>query len=130
MMASRADDLLRQAKHNLEVSRKIIPDGFFDMVCFHCQQAAEFAVKALFNSINGEAWGHIVYEMIEELPDDLRPDEELRERVRILDRYYIPTRYVNSHDKGAPMDHYGPEDAKEAIEIASAIYEFCESKIR
>jgi HEPN domain-containing protein len=33
---------------------------------------------------------------------------EKAERGRVLDTFYIPSRYPNSHPEGAPFEHYGP----------------------
>jgi HEPN domain-containing protein len=46
-----------------------------------------------------------------------------------LDRFYIPTRYANSFDSGAPCDYFGREDATKAIGDASQIVEFCQGRI-
>ncbi len=44
--------------------------------------------------------------------------EEIFNCTKILDRYYIPTRYPNGFEEGAPMDYYTKKDAQEAIEYA------------
>ena len=46
-----------------------------------------------------------------------------------LDRFYIPTRYANSFASGTPADYFGEKDAREAIDDARAIVDFCESRI-
>jgi len=43
-----------------------------------------------------------------------------------LDKHYIPTRYPNGFDSGAPGDYYTKADAQQAIENAKQIVEFCE----
>jgi HEPN domain-containing protein len=48
----------------------------------------------------------------------------LIERARVLDGYYIPPRYPNSHPEGAPFEHYGPLQSEEAIRYAREILEF------
>ena len=42
----------------------------------------------------------------------------------MLDTFYIPARYPNSHSEGAPFEHYGPLQSEEAIGYAGAIIEF------
>jgi Uncharacterized conserved protein related to C-terminal domain of eukaryotic chaperone, SACSIN len=49
------------------------------------------------------------------------------DKARVLDRHYIPTRYPNGFERGAPMDFYSRKDADVAIEHAEAIVEFCKS---
>ena len=48
---------------------------------------------------------------------------------RILDKYYIPTRYPNGFDSGAPTDYYTEEESRNAIRQAEAILEFCRHQI-
>ena len=43
---------------------------------------------------------------------------------RVLDNYDIPTRYANEHPEGAPFEHYGDLQSKEAIRYARKILEF------
>ncbi|MCS6768154.1 MAG: HEPN domain-containing protein [Candidatus Nitrosocaldus sp.] len=53
----RSRDWLRQAEHDLEHARSDLERGFYDWACFSAKQAAEKAVKAVFQSMNNEAWG-------------------------------------------------------------------------
>ncbi len=51
------------------------------------------------------------------------------EKGRVLDNFYIPARYPNSHPAGAPFEHYGPLHSEEAIQYASEIIEFADSQM-
>jgi HEPN domain-containing protein len=63
-------------------------------------------------------------------PDPVaRIEEELIEKGRVLDNFYIPTRYPNSHPEGAPFEHYGPLQSGEAIQYASEIIDFVRSQM-
>jgi len=46
------------------------------------------------------------------------------EKAHVLDGFYIPSRYPNSHPEGAPFEHYGALQSEEAIRYASEILEF------
>jgi HEPN domain-containing protein len=46
-----------------------------------------------------------------------------------LDKFYIPTRYPNGFDFGAPTDYYTEEEANNAIIQAEAILEYCRNQI-
>lgn len=48
---------------------------------------------------------------------------------RILDKHYIPTRYPNGFDSGAPTDFYTKREGKDAIRYAERIIEFCRTQI-
>ncbi|MCL6580142.1 MAG: HEPN domain-containing protein [Firmicutes bacterium] len=49
----------------------------------------------------------------------------LLSRAKVLDKQYIPARYPNGFDSGAPTDFYTPEEADTAIAIAGEVIEFC-----
>jgi HEPN domain-containing protein len=91
---------------------------------FCVQQAAEKAVKALDVHLHQEACGHVVARLLEELPASADVPGGLIEAGRVLDNFYIPARYPNSHPEGAPFEHYGPLQSGEAIRHASEIVEF------
>jgi HEPN domain-containing protein len=57
-----------------------------------------------------------------ELP--ARPPEDLIGKARILDNFYVPTRYPNGHPQGAPFEHYGEMQSEVAIRYAGEILEF------
>jgi HEPN domain-containing protein len=97
--------------------------------CFAAQQAAEKAVKALYQSVHVDAIGHSVTRMLQDLPTPLTPPADLIHLAKELDRHYIPSRYPNSHPEGAPMDYYTEEDASRAVDGAERIIEYCRSKI-
>ena len=123
-MPNRAGDWISQALRDLEQARDSKQAGRHEWACFAAHQAAEKAVKALHLHRGQEAWGHVVTRLLGELPADARPENELVERARVLDTFYVPARYPNSHSEGAPFEHYGPLQSEEAIAYAGAIVEF------
>ncbi len=128
-MAERTRDWFRQAEADLRLARSARQAGHFEWSAFACQQAAEKAVKALFQHLHKEAWGHVLIALLGALPEETKPDTALMDRARVLDRHYIPTRYPNGFERGAPVDFYSQKDADEAIAHAEAIIEFCRDKI-
>jgi len=128
-LVSRAGDWLRQATRDLEHARRSVELGDYEWACFAAQQAAEKAVKALYQKLGIEVWGHSISRMLEHLPDEHKPPRELVEKAKELDRHYIPTRYPNLHPEGAPMDYYTRADAERAVRYAGEIVEFCRSKV-
>ena len=84
---------------------------------------------ALYQHPSAEAWGHSVKRLLEGLPAVTGATPELLECARILDRFYIPTRYPNGFDYGKPADYYGESDSREAIRCAEAILRFCQDCI-
>ena len=64
-----------------------------------------------------------------DLPETVPVEDEMIEKARVLDNFYIPTRYPNSHPEGAPFQHSGPLQSQEAIRYASEIIEFVRSQM-
>jgi HEPN domain-containing protein len=128
-MAERAHDWLRQAEADLRHARNSQTVGDYDWAAFASQQAAEKAIKALFQHLHLEAWGHVLSVLLNNLPEKTRPDAALIDRAKELDKHYIPTRYPNGFERGAPVDFYTRKEAEEAIKNAEAILEFCRNKI-
>jgi HEPN domain-containing protein len=126
----RALDWLKQAARDLQHARNSLESKDFEWTCFAAQQSAEKAVKALFQALHAEAWGHSVSGLLQSLPAEIKADQQLIDHAKVLDRHYIPARYPNSHPSGAPADYYSHQDGLEAIQYAEEVYTFCESQIR
>ena len=109
--------------------RRMFPraSGRHEWACFAAHQSAENAVKALHLHLGQEAWGHVVARLLAELP--LPVPEELMDRAKVLDTFYIPPRYPNSHPEGAPFEHYGSLQSEEAIDHARAVLGFVDSQM-
>lgn len=127
-MVSRARDWMKQALRDLSHAEHSLEIGDYEWACFAAQQAVVKAVKALYESRNMEVWGHSISRMLENLPENLKPENTLIYKAKELDRHYIPTRYPNFHSEGAPLDYYTREDAERAVKYAREIIEFCRSK--
>jgi HEPN domain-containing protein len=123
-MTNRAQDWFSQAQRDLLHAEDSRRSGHHEWACFAAQQAAEKAVKALHLHLKQEAWGHVVARLLDELPDEVIVPQELVEKARVLDNFYIPTRYANGHPSGAPFEHYGTLQSEEAVEYAREIIEF------
>lgn len=128
-MSNRSQDWLRQAERDLDQARDSLAAERHEWACFAAQQAAEKACKALHLYHGQEAWGHVIAKILEELPDRAAAKRDLIEKGRVLDNFYIPTRYANGHPQGAPFEHYGPLQSQQAIQYASEILEFCRSQM-
>ncbi len=128
-MPNRSGDWLRQALRDLEHAEESREMGKHEWACFAAHQAAEKAVKALHLHLGQEAWGHVVARLLRELPPQVRPEAELIEKARVLDNFYVPTRYPNAHAEGSPFEHYGPLQSEEAIRYAREIVAFVRAKM-
>jgi HEPN domain-containing protein len=128
-MPNRARDWFDQALRDLEQAEDSRQAGRHEWACFAAQQVAEKAAKALHLYLGQEAWGHIVARLLQELPESVPVLEELIEKGRVLDNFYIPTGYPNSHPQGAPFEHYGLLQSEEALRYAREIIEFVRSQM-
>lgn len=126
-MANRSDDWMKQARADLRHAGSAAASESFEWSCFASQQAAEKAIKAVFLHLGMEAWGHTVRGLLEELSAKREVPPELIETGKILDKHYIPTRYPNGFDRGAPTDYYTRAEAEAAIGHAGTIIEWCAS---
>lgn len=124
-MAERSRDWIVQAEHDLKHARNASADGDFEWACFAAQQAAEKAVKAVFQALGGDGWGHSIVRLLRDLPADLRVPNDLVEQAMVLDRLYVPSRYPNGLPEGAPAEFFSARDAALAIQHAEAILAFC-----
>jgi HEPN domain-containing protein len=128
-MPERSRDWFRQAEADLRAARSARDTGHHEWSAFASHQAAEKAIKAVFQRLHMDAWGHALTELLGALPAAAKPNDDLIDRAKVLDRHYIPTRYPNGFERGAPVDYYSQKDAEEAIAHAEAILEFCRNKI-
>jgi len=121
----RSKDWLDEAQGDLEHSRNDVEGEFYNWACFSAQQAAEKAVKAVFQKMGAEAWGHSVADLLTELAKKEDVPEELSDGALELDKAYIPTRYPNAHPSGSPRSRYTKKEAMRLIGYAEGIFKFC-----
>jgi HEPN domain-containing protein len=126
-MVDRSKDWFAQAERDLEQARSSRKEQRHEWACFAAQQAAEKAVKALHLHLKQEAWGHVVARLLGELPVTVA--DELLDKAKVLDGFYIPTRYANGHPEGPPFEHYGKLQSSEAITYAGEILDFVRAQM-
>jgi len=118
---------MKQAKRDMEMAGTARESGFFEWACFISQQAAEKAVKAVFQAKGGSAIGHGIGALLRGLKDQgFFVPEGIRKAAKKLDGYYIVSRYPDGMVEGTPADHFDLEDADGAIRSAGEILRFCE----
>jgi len=117
----RAGDLLDDVEDFLGAARDLLKTGRWAKACFMSRQAAELAVKAALNSLGKERKGHDVHSLLEELIREGTEVSEFTDKAKILDQYYIPTRYMNAFPEGSARSHFTEGQAREAVEMAESI---------
>lgn len=129
MMANRAQDWLAQGRHDIDHAKHALDDGDYEWACFAAQQGAEKSVKGLVLALGGEGWGHSITRLLTDLAHRHAVPPALLSASKRLDKHYLPTRYPNGFDVGAPKDYYTEEEASDAISDAEQIYDFCKLSI-
>jgi len=97
---------------------------FFDKGCFISQQAGEKILKAcLYGLGKKQVIGHSLVELVAELSQEDTQFEAIRTEARLLDRFYIPTRYPNGLPGGTPFQVFTEEDLTEALADVKKIFQ-------
>ena len=122
-------DWLEQAERDLERAKLDIQHEFYEWACFTAQQSSEKAIKALGMSFGIDLWGHSLTTMLNLLKEKIIIPDEILDQSKLLDKYYIPTRYPNGFAEGKPSDYFTKKEAEEAFDAASQILRFCKSNI-
>ena len=119
-----AERWLRSGHEDLEYARHAAASGFHAPACFHAQQAAEKAVKAVHYVRGARAViGHSVRRLIETLKPRAPELDQLLDAARELDLLYLPARYPNGLDSGTPGEAFGDAQSRAAIGHATRIVE-------
>jgi HEPN domain-containing protein len=128
-----AERWLKTAQGDLESAEILMSMGKYAHACFHCQQAGEKAVKAIWYLKDADPWGHSITKLIIDLEHiDIHTYEKFepfKKNAILLDRFYIPTRYPNGLPDLTPEDTYLKEDAKSGLESAGKLIKTAEQLI-
>jgi HEPN domain-containing protein len=121
-----------QSEDDCKFAKWVLKEGvFFDKGCFIAQQAGEKALKAcLYGLGRRRVFGHSLFEMAEELSGKHPRFKKIIEDAKLLDRYYIPTRYPNGIPGGSPFQLYGKNDLELATKSLEKIMGACQSFLK
>src|SRR5581483_965479 len=122
----RSADWMDQAERDLRHAGYSMRGKFYEWACLSAQQAAEMAVKAVFQAKGAEIRGHTVADLLRALAEHDPVSEELVQGAAELDKVYIPTRYPDAHASGSPGSRYTLKEAERMIDYADRIVRFCQ----
>ena len=114
---TRAEAWYQQAKRDLKSGRDLLATGNFAQACFMAQQVAEKSLKALAY--------HRGYDMVKshslvKILADLKLNGELATLGKVLDIYYLTSRYPDAlPDHSLPSDSFDSSQAEQALDMAS-----------
>ena len=113
----------RQAQTDLDVVRTLRSAGHHAAACFHSQQAAEKALKAvLFAAGARVVLEHSVRELARQCERHDSAFAALAGDTALLDQFYIPTRYPNGLPSPAvPGEAYTETQAATAQDAANRV---------
>ena len=109
----------------------LLRDECFAESCFHAEQTGQLALKAfLYNQGERFVPIHSVKQLTEQCASYDGGLAQLIDAGKILDQYYIPTRYPDAMAfPGVPYETYTERQAKEAVQLASNIVDFVKMKV-
>lgn len=109
------------ARDDLDTAKVLLDNNKFSASCFHSQQAAEKALKAICFLFGMDTWGHSIVKLTDVLRTHKQTATKVlsyRKEAMALDRYYIPTRYPDGLPDITPMDAYNVDDAETALKYS------------
>lgn len=122
---------LSQATHVLDVAKTLLAEACYAESCFHAEQAGQVALKAFLYG-RGERFVklHSVKELVEQCRAYDPTFHKLQDAGKVLDQYYIPTRYPDALAfPGLPYESYTERQAKEAVKLAGRIVNVVKQKL-
>ena len=124
-MPERSADWMEQAERDLMMAEIAKEKGIFEWTCFISQQAAEKAIKAVYQKFGAVAWGHSTTDLLRGLAGKTEVPGPVLNAARNLDRFYVPARYPDGFERGKPADYFDEADADGAISHTREIFQFC-----
>jgi len=122
------EDFLKKAEDELKYIQWDLKGRLYVAVCFWSQQVGEKALKALWLLYGQKP---IKIHSLEKLALGIEKEEpaikKFRKKLRFLDRFYIVTRYPNSHLLEGELTQ---DDALKAKEYAQEVLELVKRKIK
>jgi HEPN domain-containing protein len=99
--------------------------------CFHAQQSAEKAIKAVLVVACGDVVRtHSLGTLLEELAEaGIDADASVVEAAKVLDKYYAPTRYPDALGGIDPTAIFTSTEASAAIALAENIVVFAKARL-
>ena len=117
-------DWLVYARSDLELARRGKSPGILlETLCFHAQQAAEKALKAVLIQLGiPTIKSHNIGALLSLLPDSVSTPSEIQEAV-ILTDYAVVTRYPGDYEPVADQEY------QEALRLAESVLLWSENQI-
>lgn len=114
----------RQAEYDLKEAERCLEDESFAYACFFAEQAAQKSLKSFLIARGRRQVNiHAIGELLKEAAKFDGLFNNLVSLGQRLDRYYLASRYPDAlPDPAIPAESYGPDEGREAVEIARKIF--------
>lgn len=113
------------AKEDLKAAELSLAGDLHNIVCFHSQQTVEKLLKAFylfyFDSIPKT---HDLEAIAKRLKQKEEKILEFEEKIRWLNKFYVPTRYPDALPGSLPEGLPDKDDAQNSLTYAKEIYRF------
>jgi HEPN domain-containing protein len=94
---------LKFAEDDIRSAEVLLPEGIFNIVCFHCQQAVEKSLKAFLRQYQDSVpYIHILEELCVRCAKLDASFAKFRLECKDLDAFYQPTRYPEAPTGSLP----------------------------
>jgi HEPN domain-containing protein len=128
-MREEADRWLSFAREDLRMAELALQAEIFNQTCFHSQQCVEKALKgALVLGGTAPPRTHRLVDIFALL--NLPVVTDFAMDIRLLDRFYIPTRYPDALPGTLPEGLPNQQDADEALATARQVLEIIEEVMK
>lgn len=122
---------LQQAEHDLKMAERLREESPADS-CYFAEQAGQKALKAyLYHQGSRGELEHSIRLLTQKCSSHDPSFRAGAERWKVLDQFYIPTRYPDAlADPAVPCESYSVAQAEEGIQLASEIVDTVKAKLR
>jgi HEPN domain-containing protein len=115
---------------DLGAGEMLLQGEYFNLVCFHSQQAVEKSLKAYLRHHRGSIpYIHILEELCDLCITLDQSFSQIRVDCKALDIFYQPTRYPEAPAGSLPEGTPTKEQAEATLEKAKKIFEFVQQRL-
>jgi len=118
-------DWLELAEKDLEQAQSALNEDDYEGSCFAAQQAAEKAVKALYELLGLPRTSSKVSKLLKDLPPPITPSEDVIYEAITLDKLSFSMIEEEDEESNISGDYFTRKDAEKAIKGARMILDFC-----
>jgi len=121
---------LAKAEEDFEVAKLCFREQYFAQACFLSQQVIEKSLKAFLVSKRGSYPRQHRVVKLAALCGEIKSDLDLlKDELKLIDEFYIPTRYPDAIPGGLPGGSPDAQDANKALETAAKVIELIRNRL-